>query len=133
MAITQIREGFHTVTPYLISREPGLSAWVQHVFGAEETLRTTGGAGGVHAEVRLGDSMLMIGDGGAGGDPFPAMLYVSVDDTDAAYARALDAGAVSVDEPADQSHGERRAGVRDPFGNVWYVASRAEGRGRTED
>lgn len=117
------REGFHTVTPYLISGETGLVAWIQRVFDAEETFRSVGSAGGSHVEVRLGDSMLMIGDGGPGGESFPAMLYVYVDDVDATYARALEAGATSAEEPADQPHGERHAGVRDPFGNVWYVAA----------
>ena len=127
-ARTFIREGFHTVTPYLVASDaPALIDFVKNVFAADETHRSIGPGGGVHAEVRVGDSMLMIGGGGPGlawkGNPQPTALHVYVEDTDAAYALALRAGATSIGEPVDQEYGERSGGVKDAFGNVWYIAT----------
>lgn len=123
-----IREGFHTVTPYLVVQDaPGLIDFVKRVFGAEETFRAVGSAGGIHAEVRIGDSMLMIGGGAPElpwrGEPWPTALHIYVEDTDAVFQRALDAGGTSIQAPADQFYGERSGGVKDPFGNHWYIAT----------
>lgn len=129
MAVRAVREGFHTVTPYLMVREgAGLLDFVKQTFGATELLRTTGSGGGMHAEVRIGDSMVMIGGGGAwSGEPMPAAIYLYMDDymddVDAVYERALRAGAASITEPEDQPYGDRMAGVKDPFGNVWYIVT----------
>ena len=126
--VKPIPEGYHTVTPYLVVQEAAqLIDFVKQVFGATETFRGTGSAGGIHAEVRIGDSMVMIGGGGAwSGEPSPAMLYLYMDDADSIYQRALQAGATSITEPADQPYGDRLAGVKDPFGNVWYIATHIE-------
>lgn len=128
MAVKAIREGFHTITPYLIVQDAGnLIEFVKQVFGATELFRGTGSAGGIHAEVRIGDSMVMIGgDGAWQGEPSPASLYLYMDDVDSVYARALQAGATSITEPADQPYGDRIAGVKDAFGNVWYIATHRE-------
>ncbi len=68
--------------------------------------------------------MVMIGGGGAWrGEPAPAMLYLYLDEVDTVYAQALKAGATSINEPADQPYGDRLAGVKDPYGNVWYIAT----------
>lgn len=116
-----VRPGFHTITPYLIADDvEQLLAFVQQIFGATETLRTSGGGGGTHLEVRIGDSMLMLG--GGAGQPMPAALYVYVADVDAVYQRALAAGATSLFAPADEPDGDRRGGVQDPFGNQWFMA-----------
>ena len=136
MALTQrtstranpIREGFHTLTPYIVVQDvPGLIDFLTQVFGAEQTFRTTGSAGGVHAEVRLGDSMMMIGGGSPElswrGDSQPTTLHVYVEDTDATYQRALAAGGTSISPPTDQPYGERGASVQDRFGNHWYIAT----------
>lgn len=125
MAVKPIREGFHTVTPYLIVQEATkLVEFVNQAFGATELFRTTGSAGGLHAEVRIGDSMVMIGGGGPrSGGPMPAMIYLYMNDVDAVYAHALRAGATSIMEPVDRPDGDRLAGVKDPFGNVWYIAT----------
>jgi PhnB protein len=119
--------GFRTLTPYLVVDDaPALVEFTQRVFSAEETHRSTGSTGGVHVELRIGDSMLMVG-GGPGlafhGRPLPTALHVYVADIDAAYQRALDAGATSIGAPADQEYGERGAGVRDRTGNIWYIAT----------
>ena len=125
---TFIPKGFRTVTPYLVAENaPALIAFAQRVFDAELRHQAAGSGGGVHAEVRIGDSMLMIG-GGSEGHPLgrpahPTALHIYVEDTDATYRRALDAGAASIGEPVDQPYGERSAGVKDPSGNVWYIAT----------
>ncbi len=121
-------EGVRTVTPYIVAQDaPGLIDFVKRVFGAEEKLRSTGSAGGIHCEVRIGDSTLMIGGGGPKvswrGESWPTVLHIYVPDTDAAYQRALEAGAESIGAPADQSYGERSGGVKDPAGNQWYIAT----------
>ena len=125
MAVNPIREGFHTVTPYLMVREAAeLVDFVKQAFGATELFRSTGSAGGLHVEVRIGDSMVMIGGGGIwSGEPMPAAIYLYIDDVDAVYERALKAGATSIMEPADQPYGDRLAGVKDAFGNVWYIST----------
>jgi PhnB protein len=123
MTTKAIREGFHTVTPYLIVREaPQLIDFVIQAFGATELSRGTGSAGGLHAEVKIGDSMVMIG-GASSSEPMPAMLYLYMDNVDAVYTRALQAGAISISEPANQPYGERVAGVKDQFGNMWYIGT----------
>jgi|ERR1022692_194806 PhnB protein len=127
-AVNPIPRGFHTVTPYMIAADgDAILAFAKQVFGAEETFRAIGGAGGIHAETRIGDTMLMMG-GGIPGKPFNAKtnataLHVYVEDTDAIYQKALEAGATSIGEPQDHEYGERGAGVKDPFGNYWYIAT----------
>jgi PhnB protein len=84
-------------------------------------------SGDVHpdrpAEIRIGDSLVMVTSAGER-EPFPAFLYVYVYDADSTYRRALEAGAVGVEEPLDTPYGDRRAMVRDPFGNVFQIAHR---------
>lgn len=106
------------MTARIVSTDaPGVVAFLRAVFGA---------SGEEHpdrpAEMRIGDSVVMVSGAGAARDAFPAFLYVYVDDADAAYARALAAGAVSLEAPADLPYGDRRAMVRDPWGNVWQIA-----------
>jgi PhnB protein len=122
-----IPEGFHTVTPYLMVPDAdALVEFMSHAFGAEEVFRARGVRGGLHVEVRVGDSMVMIGDL-QGGEPQPAAIFLYMDGVDEVYRRALEAGASSIEEPADRpSNGERRAGFTDPFGNAWFVAARIE-------
>jgi PhnB protein len=123
--VRPIPEGFHTVTAYLTARQaPELLEFVKRAFGAEEQFRGTGSAGGMHAEVRIGDSMLMIGGGGAWqGTPMTTGLHLYVPDTDATYKLALGLGAISLHEPMDQNYGERSAAVKDVAGNHWYIAT----------
>jgi uncharacterized glyoxalase superfamily protein PhnB len=114
-----IRPGFHTLTPYLTAPDAdALVAFARRALDAEETMRAPGGSGGMHVELRIGDSMLMVGS--KEGAPTTAMLYLYVVDPDAAYTRAVDAGAKSVMAPTDTGDGERRAGVIDRWGNHWY-------------
>jgi PhnB protein len=121
-------KGLLTLTPYLVVQDaPALVEFLQKVFPTEERFRSIGGASGNHIDVRVGDSALMIGGGGGGvawrGENQPMAFHVYVEDTDAAYKRALEAGGVSIGTPADQPYGERSASVKDAFGNYWYIAT----------
>lgn len=124
-AVKPIRKGFHTVTPYLIV--PGaaeLIDFVKQAFGAEELYRGTGPGGGIHAEVQIQDSMLMIGGGEAlRHAATPAAIHLYVNDADSVYQRALEAGATSLHQPVDQPYGDREASVKDLAGNHWYIAT----------
>lgn len=124
-------EGFTTLTPYLVVQRPeDLVEFVKRAFGAEETYRTIGPAGGLHTHVRIGDSMLMMG-GMAGVEEKPTSLHLYVEDADAVYERALAAGASSLQGPTEQPYGDREAGVKDAFGNEWFIATHiAAGPGR---
>lgn len=132
ISATFIRKGFHTVTPYVISKDGvGLINFVGQVFGAEETFRDIGSAGGLHCEVRIGDSMMMLGGGGPGlswkGESQPMSFHVFVPDADAVYHRALELGALSLQQPTDMPYGERNARVKDSSGNHWYIATSKSG------
>src|SRR5256712_7277189 len=126
--VAPIPKGYRTVTPYLVAQDgPALLEFAKQAFGAEETFRTVGSAGGLHAEARVGDSMLMIGGGIRGREfrstPNTHAIHMYVEDVDAVYQKALGAGAESVDEVIDQEYGERSGGVKDPAGNYWYIAT----------
>ena len=120
----QFREGFRTVTPYIsIPEAEELIGFVQQVFAAVETGRSAHGSGAIHAEVGIGDSMVMIGGGPSyKGPPKPMMLRVLVANADEVYQRALNAGAAST-LPMTEGYGERFGCVRDPFGNQWIIST----------
>jgi PhnB protein len=127
-AVNPIPQGYRTVTPYLVAQDgPALLEFAKRAFDAEEIFRAVGSAGGLHAEVRIGDSMLMMGGGIPGREfrstPNRHALHIYVKDADRVYQRALDAGAASIDAPRDQEYGERSASVKDPSGNYWYIAT----------
>jgi len=126
--VKAIPDGYHTVTPYIvINGVAKLIEFVKSSFGATEVMRHTRPDGSVmHAEVRIGDSVIMMGEAPAGGKHFPAMLHLYVDDVDATYQRALEAGATSLREPTDQIYGDRSGGVQDEFGNQWWLAKHLE-------
>jgi PhnB protein len=126
MTIDAVREGFTTVTPYIRVASEGLVAFLATAFGASETFAARGGGGGMHREVRIGNSMVMIGEGPDAGGTMPIgtmAFHVFVDDVDAAFARAVAAGANAMGAPEDRHYGERAGFVTDPFGNHWYIAS----------
>ena len=124
--------GYHNVTPTLcVPGAAKLIAFLEEVFQAEEIERYLGPDGAImHAELRIGDSIIMVGEPFLG--PMPASLYVYVGDVEAAYGRALRSGATSLAEPEDQFHGARTARVKDPFGNVWAIATQIEDVSREE-
>jgi PhnB protein len=126
--VSPIPPGYSTVTAYLVAQDASaVIDFVKKTFGGEEIFRAVGSAGGYHAEVRVDDSMLMIGGGGAGvawkGESMPGAFHVYVRDCDAAYRRALQAGGKSLQAPSDQEYGERTASVIDAEGNHWYIAT----------
>ena len=128
MAVKPIPEGYHTVTPYLISQGvPALIEFLKKTFDATELFRHTNPDGTVkHAEVRIGNSPVMMGECNAMHPAMPCTIYVYVDDCDAAYRRALEAGATSVMAPADQFYGDRSGGVKDASGNYWWIGTHIE-------
>jgi PhnB protein len=124
--VNPIRAGFRTITPYLqVMPVEEVINFVKHAFGGEELLRGHGGAGGIHAEIKVGDSMLMIGGGGAWQGPArTANMLINVDDADEIYRRAMEAGATSIYEPVTHPWGDRDAGVTDAGGNNWFINTR---------
>ena len=121
--------GYRTVTPFMIVEGANdLIAFLETSFGATKKGYMTGADGSVrHAEIRIGDSLVMIADAR---EPETkantTMLYVYVPDVDAAYARALEARASSLREPTDELYGDRSCAVMDAFGNQWWMATHVE-------
>jgi uncharacterized glyoxalase superfamily protein PhnB len=121
--VSAIREGFHTITPYLLVRETEqLIAFMKTVFGAEEFDCGIGSATDIR-DFRIGDAVIMVGGGARCAKPMPTTLHVFVPDADAVYRRALDAGATSLAEPKDSYFGQRLGAVTDLCGNQWYIAT----------
>jgi PhnB protein len=119
---------YHTVTPYLIvDGAERLLAFIVDVLGGTEMMRLPGPDGRLgHAEVRVGDSVLMLADIPPSGEATAAMLHLYVPDSDATYKGALAAGATSLREPTNEFYGDRISGVQDVFGNKWYFATHVE-------
>ena len=128
MPARPIREGFHTLTPYLFAE--GASRLIDFIcaaFGGTVTFRKDRPDGSLmHCEIQVGDSMLMLGDATAEFGPMPASLYLYVNDCDAVFRSALDAGGVSVFPMMTLPSGERYGGIKDPCGNIWWVATHVE-------
>ena len=127
--VKPIPDGFHTVTPYLIvDGAKKVIDFMQQALGAkydhEPALRPDGTV--MHATLKIGDSMVMISDASEYAKAMPAMLYLYVPDVDAAYQRAIKAGATSIMEPADQFYGDRSGGVKDAAGNSWFFGTHIE-------
>lgn len=124
-AVPYIQEGFHTITPYiLVSGAAKFIDFLKEAFGAEERGRVPAPGGKImHAEVKLGDSMIEMSDGNEEYLPTPVAIHLYVDDADTTYARAIQAGATSLYKMVDQSYGDREGGVKDPFGNTWFIAT----------
>jgi uncharacterized glyoxalase superfamily protein PhnB len=116
-------DGWHTVTPRIITSKPeAMVRFVKEVFRAEGEFQINR-----PAEIRVGDSLIMISDGGGLREPMPAFLYVYVEDVDGTYRRAVKAGAEALELPSDLPYGDRRAMVKDAWGNLWQIASRRHG------
>jgi PhnB protein len=126
--------GYSTVSPYLIaSGAQAVIDFLKQTFGAEPLRRYDLPDGSImHAEVRIGDTVVMIGEAGENWPAVPAHLHVYVEDVDATYRRALEAGGVSVQRPERKGgDDDRRGGVKDPAGNTWWIATQVEW-GRTD-
>jgi PhnB protein len=128
MAVNPIREGFHTVTPYLFAEGASrLIDFAVSALDAEVVSRQDRPDGAVmHAELRIGDSMVMVGESNDEFGPMPSSIYLYVTDCDSVYQRALKNGGVSVFDIMDLPSGERYGGVKDPCGNIWWIATHVE-------
>lgn len=135
MSVKPVPAGYHTATPYLIV--DGAAAAIdfyRKAFGAEEIMRFEHDGTIGHAEVRIGDSTIMLADAmpdmgyrspaAYGGSPVGLMLYVS--DADEVFNRAVKLGAESVREVRDEFYGDRSGNLKDPFGHVWTISTHKE-------
>lgn len=122
---SHVPPGLHSITPFLLPKGvPEVIDFLKRAFGGEELERHASPEGTVlHAMVRIGDSIIEMGEAQGQWQPMPAVLHLYVPDTDATYRSAVGAGAVSLSEPEDKPYGDRAAGVRDPSGNIWYIAT----------
>jgi uncharacterized glyoxalase superfamily protein PhnB len=117
--------GFRTITPYLIGEGASkLIEFLEKAFGAKSVMRVPAPEGKImHAELMIGDSQLEMSDGNKQYPGNPVALHLYVEDADAAYERALAAGARSLLAPGDREYGDREAAITDPSGNYWYIAT----------
>jgi uncharacterized glyoxalase superfamily protein PhnB len=112
-------DGWHAVTPRLFTTDvAGLVHFLKTVFDAKGDLQADR-----PTELRIDDAMVMVSDGGGVRAPMAAFLYVYVPDADLTYRRAIAAGAEALEAPTDMPYGDRRATVRDAWGNVWQIAT----------
>ena len=130
-----IPEGYHSVTPYLAVKSAAEAIdWYKQALGAVEAFRFEDGGKVVHAEIKIGDSIVMLSDewpeGGhvspkiEEGTPVSLMFYVP--DVDSAFAKAVDAGAKELRAVKDQFYGDRTGTLQDPFGHRWHIATHVE-------
>ncbi|WP_219414464.1 VOC family protein [Pseudonocardia nigra] len=121
-----VPEGYTTVTPWMISRDTaGVLDFLHRAFGAEELARVQNPDGSIgHAEARIGDAVVMLFDGRPEWPATPCFLRLYLPDGDAAFRRALDAGATVVTEMTEMFWGDRVGRVRDPFGNLYWIQTR---------
>jgi PhnB protein len=113
-----IPEGWHSITPRLVVHDTAaLVRFLKQAFDASGDHQTER-----PSVIKIGDSIVMVSGVGPR-EAMPGFLYLYVDDTDATYRRALEAGGVSLEEPTDTPYGDRRAMIEDPCGNVWQIAT----------
>jgi PhnB protein len=132
--VKTIPEGYHSVTPFLIANDAArLLDFIVKAFDGEITSRMDTDKGEVmHATVKIGDSLIMVADAMQEMPPATGMLYVYVKDADAIYQKALNAKATSLREPKDEFYGDRSAGVKDAWGNQWWIATHQENLSQEE-
>lgn len=126
--IVPIPEGYHSVTPFVnVKGAARFLDFMAKAFDAQEIARVMTDDGRIgHAETRIGDSVVMAFDSKEGWPETPAFLRLYVEDCDASYQQALEAGGTSVTRPTDMPWGDRVARVRDPLGNLWWLMTRFE-------
>jgi len=118
-------QGYSSVSAYIVANgAQRVIGFLSKTFDARQSRRFDNPDGSImHAEVQIDDTVVMIADGGGDYPAFPVWLHVYVPDVDASYRRALDAGGLSVQEPEQKDDADRRAGVKDPAGNTWWIAT----------
>jgi len=126
--VRPIRDGFRAITPYLFAHDAArMIQFIADAFGGVEIFRKERPDGAItHAEMRVGDSMLMLGEATAEFGAMPTSIYLYVNDSDRVYERALATGAISVFPIMTLPNGERYGGVKDPCGNIWWIATHVE-------
>jgi PhnB protein len=126
--VKPIPEGFHTVTPFItVHGAANFIEFLKSAFNAEEIHSYKLPDGTVmHAEIRIGNSPIMLAEASEQFKAMPCMLHLYVNDTDTIYNQAIQAGAKSLREPEDQFYGDRSAGVLDSHGNMWWIATHVE-------
>src|SRR5262249_46255015 len=118
-----VQPGFRTIIPYLYGNLE-LVDFVRDIFGAEVTRRgEPDSQGHFHCELKVGDSIVLIGNGYYADPTMAAATWIYVKDVDTTYKNAVRAGAKALREPANQSWGDRVAGVKDACGNTWWIAT----------
>ena len=124
MKKVNIPEGYQRIMPYLIvENAAAFIDFAKKVFGAEEKIKMMRDKETImHAEVTIGESVIMIADATETYNPRPAGLFIYVDECDEVYQKAMQHGAETVAEPANQQYG-RSAGIQDAFGNTWWITS----------
>jgi uncharacterized glyoxalase superfamily protein PhnB len=129
MAVKPVPDGFHTVTPYLTVRgAPKVIEFLKKAFGAElshEPIKRPDGSI-MHAQVKIGDSRVMIAEENEMAKATASSLYLYVPNVDSVYQLAVKAGGTTVMEPMDMFYGDRSGGVKDPSGNSWFIATHRE-------
>jgi uncharacterized glyoxalase superfamily protein PhnB len=120
--------GYSIVSPYLIVADAGRTIdFLVRTFDAVELRRFPDASGRLlHAEVRIGDSVIMLADGGEGWPPVPSHVHIYVPDVDATYKLALEAGASPVQEPVKKADEDKRGGIKDAGGTTWWIATKVE-------
>jgi uncharacterized glyoxalase superfamily protein PhnB len=123
--VKPIPEGYRTVTPYLVVEKAAeVTEFMKRAFGAQLTFQMKNADGSIgHSELRVGDSMIMLGSAREQFKAMPAMIHLYVEDCDAVYAKAIEAGAKAVMPVTDQFYGDRSGGVQDVAGNYWWIAT----------
>ncbi len=127
--VKPVPEGYHTVTPYLVvDGAEKIIRFAKEAFGAQPVFEPMTRPDGkiMHAELKIGDSVVMLSDASERAQPTSDMLHLYVPNVDAVYQKALKAGGKSLMEPADQFYGDRSGGVMDPAGNRWFIATHIE-------
>lgn len=128
MAVKPIPDGYHTVTPFLTVPDAArMLEFAKAAFDANVYETITDDQGTIrHAEMQIGDSRVMLGQARPDYPATASKLYLYVPNTDEVYARAVAAGARTILEPTDQFYGDRNAGIEDPQGNQWWIATHVE-------
>ena len=134
MSVKAKPDGYHSITPYLIVNNAAEAlAFYKKAFGAEETVKLENGGRVAHAEIRIGDSVVMLGETMSddyrdplsyGGSPVGLMIYV--EDVDKAFEKAVAAGATVVRPVENQFYGDRSGNLKDPFGHSWTLGTHVE-------
>jgi uncharacterized glyoxalase superfamily protein PhnB len=127
-SVKPIPEGYHTITPFLMIKDAAKSIdFLKNAFGAKERSIHKGQDGTImHAELIIGDSIIMLAEATEKYPAMPSSLYLYVEDVDSVYNKAIQAGGSSLREPTDEFYGDRSCGIKDPSDNQWWIATHVE-------